>query len=103
MSVSQRRLQPGYSLGQHAPKHICGRPHLLVLQHVDQVAQAAFIAAIRYRFDEWRLRAPAQPTACFPVLPAESVRADQVFATDRAQSASDGVNGGETGCANRKT
>ena len=102
MRIGPRWLESGDHFRQHASQHIRRGPDLLVLEHVNQVAQTTLIASIGGSSRKRRLQALAKPTARFPMLAPKGVRRNQAFPAYRAKTAFYGVDGLEANLANRK-
>src|ERR1700756_3819888 len=102
MRIGPRWLKSGDHFPQHASQHIRRGPYLLVLQHVNQVAQTTLIASIGGSSCKRRLQALAKPAARFPMLAPKGVRRNQAFPAYRAKTALYRVHGLQANLANRK-
>jgi len=93
-------LQFTYRCRQHAPQNTCRRTHLLKLEHVDQIAQPAVVAAISNRALKWRIRSLAkQATRLRALNPRRDV---EHFSANRAERSRQRSQRAQAVGANRK-
>src|SRR4051794_38147798 len=100
--IGSERIQSVRCLFQHSPENRGSRTHLLILQQVNQLAQATVIASISHGFDEGRSQFSAQTASSFLGSISVSKGSLQPLSADGADCTLNRLNFAQAGLANRQ-
>ena len=100
--IAKERLQFGDHFRQHPAENIGGRPHLLILEQVDEIAEPALITAIGSGLRKYLLNPAAKAAERLGSVPGKGVRGNQALPANPADRASYGANSIQTGSTDRE-